>query len=142
MNGKNNRKNEKKHIKTRKKNLMIASYRQKYSEKSLDKLKRIIKDETPEKIMIIKFIEEKKLPRLIDGSMGFREKKKFIEFLRKEKKEKAYRFTKELIEMIEEFEIPYEIHLRRSDDLASTIIKEFVNMSIDHVILHTPKKVL
>ncbi|MFP4185490.1 MAG: hypothetical protein ACOCTN_00415 [Candidatus Natronoplasma sp.] len=92
--------------------------------------------------MIIKFIEEKKLPRLIDGSMGFREKKKFIEFLRKEKKEKAYRFTKELIEMIEEFEIPYEIHLRRSDDLASTIIKEFVNMSIDHVILHTPKKVL
>lgn len=44
--------------------------------------------------------------------------------------------------MIEEFEIPYEIHLRRSDDLASTIIKEFVNMSIDHVILHTPKKVL
>lgn len=86
MNGKNNRKNEKKHIKTRKKNLMIASYRQKYSEKSLDKLKRIIKDETPEKIMIIKFIEEKKLPRLIDGSMGFREKKKFIEFLRKERK--------------------------------------------------------
>ncbi len=122
------------------KNLMIACYREQYSEESLDYIRGKIQDASPEKIIILKLLEEKRSSELIDANIGFRDKKKLADILRKEQKEKIDRLAKGLIKMVERFDIPYEVHIGINYDLASEIIDEFSKRSVDHVIIHTPTR--
>ncbi len=122
------------------KTLLIASYREQYPDESLDVIRQIIEQEEPEKIIILKIIEEKTSSELIDANMGLEEKKRFLESIREEKKEHADRYAKDLIRLVEKFEIPSEVHLRKGENIAVEIIEEFETMDVDHIILHGAKK--
>ncbi len=122
------------------KTLMIASYREEYSNEALDAIRQIIDQEQPERIIILKLIEEKPSSELVDATVGLEEKKGFLDSVREEKKNLADRYAKTLVDMVEEFDIQSEVHLRKGNKLAVKIIEEFENMDVDHVILHTPKK--
>ncbi|MEF8832025.1 MAG: universal stress protein [Candidatus Thermoplasmatota archaeon] len=122
------------------KTLMIASYRETYSEGSLDVIKQIIKQEKPEKIIILKAIEQKKTPEMIDTYIGVENKKDFFDSVKEEKIEQADKYAKDLIELIEKFDIPSDVHLRKGENLSDEIIDEFENFDVDHIIIHEPKK--
>lgn len=122
------------------KTLMIASYRENYTKGSLDVIKQIIDQERPEKIIVLKAIEQKSTPEMVDANIGVESKKDFLESVKKEKKEQADRYAEDLIELIEKFDIPSEVHLRKGENVAQEIIEEFENMDVDHVIIHEPKK--
>ena len=122
------------------KTLMIASYRENYSEDSLDVIKQIIQQEQPEKIIILKAIEQKTPPEMVDANIGVESKKDFLDSVQEEKKEQADIYAKDIIELIEEFDIPSEVHLRKGEDVALEIIEEFENLDVDHIIIHEPKR--
>ena len=122
------------------KTLMIASYRENYTKESLDVIKQIIQQEEPEKIIILKAIEQKTPPEMVDANIGVESKKDFLESVKEEKKEQADRYAKDIIGLVEEFDIPSEVHLRKGENVALEIIDEFENMDVDHIILHKPKR--
>jgi len=122
------------------KTLMIASYRETYSDESLDVIKQIIHQEKPEKIIILKAIEQKTPPEMVDANIGVESKKDFLESVQDEKKEQADRYAKDLIELVKKFDIPADVHLRKGDNVAEEIIDEFKNFDVDHIIIHEPKK--
>jgi len=122
------------------KTLMIAIYREEYSRESLEVIKQIILQEKPEKIVILKAIEQKTPTELVDASIGVESKKDFLESVKDEKKEQADRYAQNIIDLVEKFDIPSEVHLRKGDDLAEEIIDEFENLNVDHIIMHGPKK--
>ncbi|MFP4609014.1 MAG: universal stress protein [Candidatus Natronoplasma sp.] len=122
------------------KTLLIASYRERYPEESLDAIRQIIEQEQPEKIIILKLIKEKPSSELVDASMGIEEKKDFLESVREEKRNHADWYAEPLIELIEAFDIPSEVHLRKGESIAAEIIEEFESMDVDHIILHGAKK--
>ncbi len=122
------------------KTLMIASYRETYSEESLDVIRQIIQQEKPEKIIILKAIEQKTPPEMVDANIGVESKKDFLESVQEEKKEQADRYAQDLIDLIEKFDIPSDVHLRKGEDVADEIIDEFENFDVDHIIIHEPKK--
>jgi len=122
------------------KTLMIASYRENYTNESLDVIKQIIQQEQPEKIIILKAIEQKTPPEMVDANIGVESKKDFLESVKEEKKEQADRYAKDIIDLVEEFDIPSEVHLRKGDDVALEIIDAFENLEVDHIIIHKPKR--
>ncbi len=122
------------------KTLMIASYRENYTEESLDVIRQIINQEKPEKIIVLKAIEQKEPLELVDANIGVESKKDFLESVEKEKKDQADRYAKDLVDLIERFDIPSEVHLRKGADVAKEIIDEFEKLDVDHVIIHEPKR--
>ncbi len=122
------------------KTLMIATYRESYTDEALKAIIDIIEQERPEKIIILKMIEEKNSSELVDANIGLEGKKDFLESVRERKKEQADKYAEEIKELAERFDIPSEVHLRKSDDLGEGIIDEFRDKDVDHVIIHAPKK--
>lgn len=120
--------------------LLIASYRERYPTKSLNELKKIIGYEKPNKIIILKIIEEEPTPELVDANVGIEERQDFLESVREEKKQKADEFASDLLEITDNIDIPTEVHLRKGRDVSDEIIEEFKKMNVDHVIIHGPKK--
>ncbi len=122
------------------KTLMIATYRENYTNESLNAIGQIIEQEDPEKIIVLKMIEDKPSSELVDANVGLEGKKDFLESVRERKKEQVDKYAEEINELIESFDIPSEVHLRKSKDLAEGIIEEFQDKEVDHVIIHGPKK--
>ncbi|MFP4185488.1 MAG: universal stress protein [Candidatus Natronoplasma sp.] len=122
------------------KTLMIASYRENYTNESLDVIRQIIQQEQPEKIIILKAIEQKTPPEMVDANIGVESKKDFLDSVQEEKKEQADRYAKDIISLVEEFDIPSEVHLRKGENVALEIIDEFESKEVDHIIIHEPKK--
>ncbi|MBS3816791.1 MAG: universal stress protein [Candidatus Thermoplasmatota archaeon] len=120
--------------------LMIASYREKYLEQSLDAIRQIIEQEEPEKIIVLKIIEEKAPSELVEANIGLEEKDDFLQSVREKKRREVDDYSEDIVDLIEEFNIPSEVHLRKGKDVAQEIIEEFKNMEADHVIIHGPKK--
>lgn len=122
------------------KTLMIASYRENYSDESLDVIKQIIRQESPEKIIILKAIEQKTPPELVDANIGVESKKDFLDSVKEEKKEQADNYAEDVIQLVKKFDIPSNVHLRKGDDIAKEIIDEFENFDVDHLVIHNPKR--
>ncbi|MEF8873185.1 MAG: universal stress protein [Candidatus Thermoplasmatota archaeon] len=120
--------------------LMIASYREKYSKEALEVIRQIILQEKPEKIVILKAIEQKKPSEMVDASIGAESKKDFLESVKDEKIELADKYAEDIMDLVEKFNIPSEVHLRKGEDVAEEIIDEFENLDVDHIIMHGPKK--
>ncbi len=122
------------------KTLMIASYREEYTQESLEVIKQIITQEEPDKIVILKAIEQKKPSEMIDARIGAESKKDFLESVKEEKKEQADKYAQDIIDIVDTFDIPSEVHFRKGKDVAEEIIDEFENLDVDHIIMHGPKK--
>ena len=120
--------------------LLIASYRERYSKKALNEIKRIIYNERPKKIIILKIIEEEPTLELVEANVGIEERKDFLESVREEKKQMADEYASDLIKITDKLEIHTEVHLRKGRDVSDEIIEEFKKMNVDHVVLHGPKK--
>ncbi|MFW5945590.1 MAG: universal stress protein [Candidatus Natronoplasma sp.] len=122
------------------KTLMIASYRENYSKESLDVIRQIIQQEKPEKIIILKAIEQKTPPEMVDANLGVESKKDFLESVEEEKKEQADRYAEDIVNLVKKFDTPSDVHLRKGENVAEEIKDEFDNFDVDHIIIHEPKK--
>ncbi len=116
--------------------LLIASYGHKYSKRSLEKIKIIIKKLHPEKIAILKIIKERPEREIVDAYLGHEEKEKIDNEVQQTKKQMADEMASDIIDVMDEFEIPYGVYLRTTDDISKEIIDEFERMNIIHVIIH------
>ncbi len=120
--------------------LLIASYRVKYGESALKKIKKVILNTEPTKIIITKIIKEEEIPQVVDAKVGIEEKNDFLETVREEKKQQADEYAAEIIELTEAFDIPTEVHLRRGKDIGNEIIDEFEKIDARYVIIHPSHK--
>ncbi len=120
--------------------LLIASYRERYSQGSLSKIKKIILDEKPDRIIILKIIKEETTPEVVDATVGIEERKDFLDSVLEEKKIQADEYAADIVDMIEDMNLPVEVHLRKGDEISEEIIEEFDKMDVDHVILHGAHK--
>lgn len=120
--------------------LLIASYREPYSKESLEKIKRMILEENPDKIIILKIIEEETMPEVVDATVGIEERQDFLDSVLEKKKMQADEYAADIIDITKDMKIPVEVHLRKGDEISDEIIGEFGKMKVDHVILHGPQK--
>ncbi len=126
--------------KTVTKTLLIASYREKYTDESLLKMKDIIEKERPDRIVILKIIKREPTPEVVEAKIGREEMQDFLDSVLEEKKEKADEYASKLIEMTDEMNPPTEVHLRKGKDVAEEVIKGVRETGADHVVIHTPEK--
>lgn len=122
------------------KTLMIATYREEYGEESLDIIRQIIEQEEPEEIIVLKILDEKASSEKVDANIGMESKKDFLESVREEKKKQINSYAEEIVRLVEEFDIPSQVNLRKGENIASEIINEFSERDVDHLIMHGPKK--
>ncbi|MFW6038841.1 MAG: hypothetical protein ACOC89_04815 [Candidatus Saliniplasma sp.] len=116
--------------------LLIASYGHKYSEKSLERIKTIIRNLNPERVVILKIIKERPETEMIDAYLGHEEKEKLDTEVKHTKKQMADEVAFDIIETMDDFEIPYGVYLRTTEDISREIIDEFKRMNIMHVVIH------
>lgn len=116
--------------------LLIASYGHKYKEESLEKIKRIIRKLYPKRVVILKTIKERPDTGMVDAYLGHEEKEKINNQVQQTKKQMADEMASDIIEVMDEFEIPYGVYLRTTEDISKEIIDEFDRMNIMHVIIH------
>lgn len=120
--------------------MLIASYREEYTDESIRKMKDIIKDEQPDRIAILKIIEREPTSELVEANVGREGMEDFLESVLKEKKEKADEYASGLLDMTEELNIPTEVHLRKGEDVAEEIIEGARELNADKVVIHTSEK--
>jgi len=122
------------------KTVLIASYEHKYSKKSLDRIKKIVEKLCPERIMILKIIKEKPDTEIIDAYIGHDEKEKVHTEIQQRKKQQADELASDLINIMDDIEIPYGVHLRTGKDISEEILDVFENQNVVHVIAHRSSK--
>lgn len=120
--------------------LLIASYRERYTEDSLNKIREILKKEKPDKIVILKIIEEQSVPEVLDANVGMKEKDDFLDTVLEEKKNQADEYASDLIEVAEESGIPTDVRLRKGQEIAEEIIDDSQMEDVYHVIIHGSTK--
>lgn len=120
--------------------LLIASYREKYTESSLQKMKKVIENKQPDRIVILKIIKREPTPEVVEAKLGREEMQDFLDSVLEDKKQQADEYASELIDMTDELDIPTEVHLRKGEDIAEEVIKSVREMEADHVVIHTPEK--
>ena len=120
--------------------LLIASYRDEYDHKALEKIKRYILKIEPDRIVISKIIEEDSTSELLDANIGMEEKKDFLETVREEKKNQADDYAENLIKLVEALDIPTEVRLRKTEVISKEIIEDYNKIGVDYVIIHSSSK--
>lgn len=120
--------------------LLIASYREKYGEAALKKIRSVIQKTKPTKIIITKIIKEEEIPQVVDAKVGIEEKNDFLDTVHEEKKQQADEYAAEIIELTESFDIPTEVHLRKGRDIGNEIIDEFEKIDAKYVVIHPSHK--
>ena len=120
--------------------LLIASYRERYTKESLEKIRNIIMREKPKKIIILKIIEEETTPEVVDATVGIEERQDFLDSVLEKKKMQANEYAADIIDITEDMGVLAEVHLRKGDEISEEIIEEFDKMDVDHVILHGADK--
>ena len=116
--------------------LLIACYEKHYSEPSLEMIKGTIEKEKPTKIIILKIIEEPKIKDKLDSRIGKKASEEFEVSIIKAKKKKVDAYAEDILEIIDETDIPTEIRLRKAEVIADEIIENYERMDIDHIIIH------
>ncbi len=140
MKKKNNRKHKKRNASDVEHTLLIACYRDPYSKKSLVKIKKIIKTEDPDNIIILKIIKEPDMPEKIDTRVGMKAREDFLDSVLEDKKEQADGYAKDIIELTKHVDIPTQVHLRKVKIISDEIISEFKDMNVDHLVIHSAEE--
>ena len=120
--------------------LLIASYREQYSDKSLQKIREIIQNERPDKIIVLKVIEQQPIPEMVDARVGMKEKNDFLDTVLEEKKNQADEYAEGILSITDEIDIPTDVHLRKGKEISKEIIEDTELMDADQVIIHGSKK--
>ncbi|MFW6196772.1 MAG: hypothetical protein ACOC5D_05490 [Thermoplasmatota archaeon] len=120
--------------------LLIASYREKYTKKSLQKIKNIIEKEKPDKIIVLKVIEQQPIPEMVDARVGMKEKNDFLDTVLEDKKNKADEYAEGILSITDEIDIPTDVHLRKGKEISKEIIEDTELMDAYHIIIHGSKK--
>mgnify|MGYP000677460086 CR=1 FL=1 len=131
---------KKKHSKKDERILLIASYREQYTEKSLQKIKNIIEKEKPDKIIVLKVIEQQPIPEMVDARVGMKEKNDFLDTVLEDKKNKADEYAEGILSITDEIDIPTDVHLRKGKEISKEIIEDTELMDAYHIIIHGSKK--
>ncbi|MBS3816789.1 MAG: hypothetical protein KGY76_04410 [Candidatus Thermoplasmatota archaeon] len=116
--------------------LLITCYEKPYSKRSLKMIKGIIDKERPSKIIILKIIEEPKVPDMASSRIGGKAEDDFLQSVVNNKKEKVDEYTDKILEMTDKTDIPTEVRLRKAELIADEIVKDYNKMEIDHLIIH------
>ncbi|MFO8109023.1 MAG: universal stress protein [Thermoplasmata archaeon] len=122
------------------KTLLIASYKRRYSEDAVERIKKIIREMQPERIVIIKLVEERPTKELVDAAVGMEEKSSMQETVKNEKKFRADELAADLFEKIKGFDIPVEVSFRMGDNISDEIMEEFQRQEANLLIIHDKKK--
>ncbi len=120
--------------------LLIASYREQYTSKSLQKIKKIIEKEKPDKIIVLKVIEQQPIPEMVDAKVGMKEKNDFLDTVLEEKKNQADEYAERILSITDESDIPTDVHLRKGKEISEEIIEDTELMDAYHIIIHGSKK--
>lgn len=120
--------------------LLIASYREQYSDKSLKKIREIIQSEKPDKIIVLKVIEQQPIPEMVDAKVGMKEKNDFLETVLEEKKNQADEYAEGILSITDKIDIPTDVHLRKGKEISEEIVEDTEIMDAYHIIIHGSKK--
>ncbi len=131
---------KKKHPKKDERILLIASYREHYSDQSLQKIKNIIEKERPDKIIVLKVIEQQPIPEMVDAKVGMKEKNDFLDTVLEEKKNQADEYAEGILSITDKIDIPTDVHLRKGKEISEEIIEDTEIMDAYHIIIHGSKK--
>ncbi len=120
--------------------MLIASYKREYSNAALNKILRLIQKMKPDKIVVIKVVEERPTKELVSATVGMEEKTSMQKSIRDEKKIRSDELASDLVKMIKQFDIPIEVYFRIGEQISQEIINEFKRQDANLLIIHDTKK--
>ncbi len=130
------KKTEKK-IKKEPKVLLIACYRRRYTDESVQKIKKIVEKTEPDRIIILKIIQKKHKMEMVDANVGYGAREKVKQSIERLKKNDIDELGDQIIEMIDKMNIPYEVHLRAGDLISKEIVDMYENVNTVQLIIHS-----
>ncbi|MFO7677841.1 MAG: hypothetical protein R6V50_05625 [Thermoplasmatota archaeon] len=120
--------------------LLIACYKKRYTNESLQQIVSIINDIKPDSVIILKLIKTVRVCELLDANIGFGDLQKFQQYIKQFKKEDVDEVGVLLIKTINKLGIPYDVHVRVGENISQQILNEFNSMNVVHLIMHPPSK--
>ncbi len=116
--------------------LLITCYKRKYTEESIRKIKKIIDRMKPDRIIILKVIQKEHEIEMVDANVGYGDREKFKEIIKRLKKDDVDELGSQLIKMIDELDVPYEVHFRAGEQISEEIIDEYESINVIRLIMH------
>ncbi len=120
--------------------MLIASYKREYSDAALNKIQRLIQKMKPDRIVVIKVVEERQTKELVSASVGMDEKSHMQKSIREEKKICSDELASDLVKTIEQMDIPIEVYFRMGERISQVIVDEFKRQGANLLIIHDTKK--
>ncbi len=116
--------------------LLITCYKRKYTEESIRKIKKIIERLNPQRIIILKVIQKEHDMEMVDANIGYRDREKFKESIKRLKKYDVDELGTQLVSMIDDLGVPYEVHFRAGEQISEEIIDEYKSVNVIRLIMH------
>lgn len=120
--------------------MLIASYKREYSEMAISKIQHLIQKNKPDRIIVIKAVEERATQELVSANVGIEEKLAMLRSIREEKKIRADELASDLIKTLHQMDVPIEVCFRMGERISQEIITEFKRLDADLLVIHDTKK--
>ncbi len=121
------------------KKILIACYRNPYDKKSIEKIKKILKKEKPDKIIILSISETKKSSGTIESYLGRKDVEKLRGQFEKDQKIRSSGYSDKIIELTENLEIPAK-KIEKKGKASDIILKAVEEYKPSKVIIHPSDK--
>ncbi len=117
--------------------LLITCYKRQYAAESLSRIRKIIDKIEPNRIVILKVIQKEHDMEMVDANIGYSDREKFKESIKRLKKDDVDELGDQLIEMLEKLDVPYEVHFRVGDQISEEIVDEYESVNVVRLIMHS-----
>jgi hypothetical protein len=117
--------------------LLIACYKCRYKDESINKIIEIITEKKPDNIIVLKIVQELRISEILDANIGFSDLENFKKTIEHLKKEDVDELGVQLIKSIDKLNIPYEVHLRAGEFISDEVLKEYETINVIHLIMHS-----
>lgn len=121
------------------KKILIACYRSPYEKESIEKLRKLLKKNKPEKIIVLSISETKDSSGTIESYLGRRDVEKLKGQFAKDQRIRSSGYSDKIIELTEKLDIPSE-KVRKKGNASDIILEAVEKYNPSHVVIHPSDK--
>ncbi len=118
---------------------MIACYRRPYNTEGIEKIKKLLNEKNPNKIILLTIAERKKTGRSINSYLGKKDVKKLENQYEKDQENRSKKYANEILKISESMNTPTK-KIQKKGNITEIIKNELDNFNPDFLVIHHSDK--
>ncbi|MEF8848001.1 MAG: universal stress protein [Candidatus Thermoplasmatota archaeon] len=121
------------------KTIMVACYRKPYDEKSLKSIKKLIRKEKPDRILVLNISETKESSGTVESYLGRKDVEKLRDQYKKDQRIRSQAYTDKISDIADDLDIPIK-EIKKKGKAAEIILNVMKKYDPYKIIIHSSDK--